>query len=119
MRRSVANDRRVLARVTDPTRQSELQEYITRGEHRLRDIDEEMESLKSGSVDHAIAVQALARFEPIWNALSPREQRTLLGRLIERIDYDGLAGSVRISFRPDLPSQWFREAANNQMEEVA
>ena len=119
LRRSVANDRRVLTRATDPTRQAELQGHIARGEHRLRDIDEETESLKSGSVDHAMAVQALARFEPIWNALSPREQRTLLGRLIERIDYDGSAGSVRISFRGDLPSQWFREAANNQMEEVA
>ena len=96
-----------------------MQGHIARGQHRLRDIDGEMEALQTGAVDQAMAVQALTRFEPIWNALSPREQRALVGRLIERIDYDGSTGRVRISFRPDLPVRWFSEAATNQMEDVA
>jgi hypothetical protein len=43
---------------------------------------------------------ALAQFDPMWDALVPREQANLLQLLIERVDYDGQAKEVAITFRP-------------------
>lgn len=43
---------------------------------------------------------ALAQFDPVWEALVPREQANLLQLLIERVDYDGVAKEVAITFRP-------------------
>jgi site-specific DNA recombinase len=36
----------------------------------------------------------------VWDALVPREQANLLQLLIERVDYDGVAKEVAITFRP-------------------
>jgi hypothetical protein len=49
-------------------------------------------------VDPDLAAQALALFDPVWEALVPRERVSLLQLLIERIDYD--PKGVAITFRP-------------------
>jgi len=45
------------------------------------------------------AAKALAQFDPVWDALVPREQASLLQLLIERVDYD--PKEVAITFRPN------------------
>ena len=49
--------------------------------------------------DREIA-EALSAFDPLWNALAPREQCRILKLLIERIEYDGKNGDIAITFRP-------------------
>src|SRR3954470_11828788 len=49
---------------------------------------------------HSIGASSLAQFDPVWDALVPREQTSLLQLLIERVDYDGVAKEVAITFRP-------------------
>ena len=44
---------------------------------------------------------AMAAFDPVWDALSPREQARVFRLLIRRVEYDGEKGSVSITFRPD------------------
>ena len=43
---------------------------------------------------------ALAQFSPAWDCLVSHEQERLLKLLIERISYDGQAGTIAITFRP-------------------
>jgi len=42
----------------------------------------------------------LARFEPLWDVLSPREQARVIELLIERVAYNGAEEKVVITFRP-------------------
>ncbi len=43
---------------------------------------------------------ACSLFDPLWETLSAREQARILHLLIERIDYDGVNGTVSITFHP-------------------
>ena len=43
---------------------------------------------------------ALSTFDPVWNALAPREQARIVQLLVERVDYDGAAGTIAITFHP-------------------
>ena len=45
-------------------------------------------------------MNALASFAPVWEQLSPKEQARLIRLLVERVDYDGAAGDVAVTFRP-------------------
>ena len=42
----------------------------------------------------------LAQFDDLWAALTPKEQVRVIHLLVERIVYDGAAGTVAITFRP-------------------
>ena len=57
-----------------------------------------MERLRRDLVSEAEVAQSLAEFEPVWEALSPREQARLLHVLIDRIDYDGRDETISITF---------------------
>jgi site-specific DNA recombinase len=41
---------------------------------------------------------ALEQFGPVWESLTPREQTRLVQRLIEKVEHDGQAGTVAITF---------------------
>ena len=43
----------------------------------------------------------MAAFDPVWDALCPREQARIMHLLIRRVEYDGGKGTVSITFRPD------------------
>ena len=119
LRRSAAIDRQRLSRTSDADKQEGIRERLLVTQRRLKAIDAELDELKAGAIDRKAAKVALSNFQPVWDQLTPLEQRTLLGRLIERIDYDGATKSVRIAFRPDIPVTWFHEVATKQMEDVA
>ena len=48
-----------------------------------------------------VVKQALRDFDPVWNALAPREQQRVLNLLVQRVDYNGESGNVEITFEPD------------------
>ena len=77
-------------------------------EDRMRTATEQLSAIRSeisdrdhGPVDHEIVRQALQEFNPVWNALSPREQERVLKLLVQRVDYNGESGQVDIMFEPD------------------
>ena len=47
--------------------------------------------------------EALEQLEPIWAELFPAERARLLDLLLERIEFNGPAGEVAITFRPGGP----------------
>jgi len=79
---------------------ADLQERLRVAERRLREIEEESERLQSSALDEQDAVDALQRFDPVWEMLSPRERARVIELLVERVDYHGANGTVTVTFRP-------------------
>ena len=81
-------------------RVAELDHRTVQIETRLGEIQRTIAGIDSGIVDPGEAAWALAAFDPVWDALVPRERVSLLQLLIERVDYDGAAKECAITFRP-------------------
>ena len=69
-------------------------------EQRLREIRGEIGSPRDGIVGEDEIRDALAQFDDLWAALSPRDQVRVIQLLVERVEYDGAAGTVSVTFRP-------------------
>jgi site-specific DNA recombinase len=85
---------------TAADRMADVQERIRVAERRVTAVREELMALGRELVDEKEAVRALALFDPVWDALSPREQVRVIQLLVERVDYDGAKGTVSITFHP-------------------
>jgi len=53
-----------------------------------------------GPDDGEPMIDGLGRFDRWWQALSHQDQGEALRGLVERVDYDGRAGQLAITFRP-------------------
>jgi site-specific DNA recombinase len=84
----------------DGNRLAELQERVTTAERRNTAIAEEITALQKNLISEDEIIAAMADFDPVWDALSPRQQHDLIHLLIERIEYDGQAGEISITFHP-------------------
>jgi hypothetical protein len=51
-------------------------------------------------VDEAKLVQALERFGPVWESLSPKKRSRMLRLLVDRIEWNGGQETVSIVFQP-------------------
>ena len=60
-----------------------------------------MAALGGEVVDEREIRAALSSFTPVWDSLSPREQARIIRLLVERVDYDGKAGMISVTFRPN------------------
>jgi site-specific DNA recombinase len=87
-------DSAALARLAD------LQERIRTGQSRLSAIEQQLEVAHRNRCDDQLAARALSDFDPVWNALSPRERTQLIGLLVEKVIFDGAAGKVSITLHP-------------------
>jgi site-specific DNA recombinase len=81
-------------------RLAELQERIRTVEQRASDINAQLLALEQELVTEDEARTALSAFDPVWNALAPREQARIVHLLVERVDYDGANGTIAITFHP-------------------
>jgi site-specific DNA recombinase len=105
------------ARPGDP-RLLDAHDRIRDAERRVTEIDDELATLEGELIDEAEVAAALADFEALWNCLAPREQARVIELLVERVEYDGHAGSIAITFRPAGIKTLAIELAN-QKEEAA
>ncbi len=94
---------------------AELHETIARGERRLPELDERLTELERDTVSHEEAEAAFADFDSVWANLIPREQARLLALLISCVEYDGEAGTVAVTFRPN----GIHSLVTHQLEEAA
>jgi site-specific DNA recombinase len=76
------------------------QEAIHALEERLAAVLTEREALGSRGIDAADLRVALHAFDPVWEHLTTPEQARVIQLLVERVDYDRVAGKVAITFRP-------------------
>jgi site-specific DNA recombinase len=79
-------------------RLADLQERIKGAEVRLTQLVAELDAQERQHLDEDEAAATLAQFDPIWQALTTREQERLLHLLIERVDYDGESGNISLTF---------------------
>ena len=84
----------------EAARLADVQERLGAAERRLADIQDELGRLIDQNTDEDDVAAALAEFDAVWAALKPNEQARVLELLIERVQYDGQAGNVAITFRP-------------------
>jgi site-specific DNA recombinase len=101
--------------VESVARSADLLERIGVVQIRVDEIDAECADLRREIIDEDDVTAALADFDALWESLSPREQARVIELLIERVDYDGDAGTVAVSFR----STGFKEIAKELEESAA
>ena len=90
-----------LAAVSTPgnRRLIDAQDRVRDAEQRVTQIDDELAKLTEDLVDECEVASALADFDALWATLAPREQARVVELLVDRVAYDGQAGSVAITFR--------------------
>jgi site-specific DNA recombinase len=100
-------------------RLADLQERLCGAERRAAEIHQEVLALDREQVSEADVEHALAGFDPLWAALSPREQARLIHLLVERVDYDGVAQTVSVTFHPSGIQALADEVAARNKEKCA
>jgi site-specific DNA recombinase len=84
----------------DSARLAEVQERIEKAERRQCQVKAELARLLAADISELEIETALKEFDSLWATLTPKEQARILALLIERIDHDGEAGSVEVTFHP-------------------
>jgi site-specific DNA recombinase len=79
---------------------SQAEERLQSAERALGELQERTSALAAKCVSRDEVRAALASFSPAWEQLTPREQERVIRLLIERVSYDGGAGTISITFRP-------------------
>ena len=69
-------------------------------ERRATEVNDQLVGLSRELVGVQEVTEALSAFVPVWESLTPREQARIIHLLIERVDYNGEAGTISITFRP-------------------
>jgi len=81
-------------------RMADVQDRIKIAEQRTTEVREQIVVLSRELVDAREVGEACSLFNPLWDTLTAREQARILHLLIERIDHDGVNGTVSITFHP-------------------
>jgi site-specific DNA recombinase len=79
-------------------RLADLQERIRNADQRATEIREQVIGIRRRLVDEREVALALSIFDPVWGALTPREQTHVVQLLVEQVEYDGGKGKVSITF---------------------
>jgi site-specific DNA recombinase len=100
-------------------RLADLQERIRDRERRATEINELTIALGREMVDEQEVAKALSTFNQVWDSLTPREQCRIIPLLIERVDYDGAAGKVSLTFHHSGIEALTWELASERKEKIA
>ncbi len=100
-------------------RLADLQERIRGAERRATEVREQVLALSRDLVDQREVATAMSIFEPVWDALTPREQARVVQLLVERVDYDGATCKVTIVFHPSGIKTLADELASSESENAA
>jgi len=91
-----------------------LDEEAESAKSRIHAAHSEIAALDAGGIDPEELRTALEDLEPIWEVLFPEERARLLDLLLERIEFNGPAGEVAITFRPGGPQAVQAEAGSDE-----
>ena len=100
-------------------RLADLQERILGAENRLRAIPDESEGMTRGILSEAEITRAMSAFDPVWDALTSREQVRVIELLVDTVDYHGGTGKVVVTFNPVGIKTLAAEQAEKQSEDAA
>src|SRR5262249_14005846 len=79
---------------------TELRERMAGVETRLNLVKDQAAAIRREQIDEADSAATLAAFDPLWAALTPAERARVVQLLVERVEYDGEKGKVRVTFSP-------------------
>ena len=79
---------------------AELNQQADVAERRLTEIDSRVTVLQAERIDPADVAAALADFDNVWGALSPREQARVIRLLVQRVEFDATEGTIEVSVHP-------------------
>ena len=91
------------------TRLSDLQDQVKVREDKIARINAEIDELEAQGVDEAELTQALGRFDPVWDELTPAERTRMIRLLVRSVGYDGT--DVFVNFHSDGIKELCREGA--------
>ena len=98
---------------------ADLQDRLRGGERRLTEVREEiLDHQRQALTEHEVEM-ALQAFDPVWEALTPREQTRIIQLLVERVDYDGAKGKVSITFHANGIKNLAAEISADRKEKSA
>jgi site-specific DNA recombinase len=100
-------------------RLADLQERIRNGERRTTEINEHIVSLSREMVDEQEVANALSAFNLVWDSLTSREQCRIVQLLVSRVDYDGAASKISLTFHPSGIEALAWELAPERKEKIA
>ncbi|MFN3193866.1 MAG: recombinase family protein [Aureliella sp.] len=90
----------LLATSAGPDLIETAQSRIDKNETRLKELHELIENHRPIRVSHASIRKALGELDQAWETMPPRDRCRLMELLIERIDFDGSASTLDITFHP-------------------
>ena len=96
-----------------------LQQQSKQAEERLAKVQSQRQALGQSHLNSEDVRLALAQFDHVWSALTPREQNRLVGLLIERVEYDGGAGTIAIQFHAHGIQTLAHETTKARLQETA
>jgi site-specific DNA recombinase len=67
---------------------------------RIDCLDQQIAEIQRQRIDPTQAAAALLEFASDWDLLDPPEQRRIVLMLLERVEYDGSQGKVKIAYSP-------------------
>ena len=79
---------------------AELNEQISEADRHLPELESRIAEMQQETITQTEAQEVFTDFDSLWASLTPREQARLLKLLISKVEYDGLAGTVSVTFRP-------------------
>ncbi len=82
----------------DADRLADKHDQLARAEAQLAELHEQIVTSGRVNASKAEVDAALEEFEPLWESLRPRERIRVLRLLIKRVEYDGGAGKVAITY---------------------
>jgi site-specific DNA recombinase len=98
-------------------RLADLHERIARAEGQAKRVRADITAATGRLIPEEEAARALSAFDPVWASLTPREQGRVIDLLVEKVEYDGGAGTVAVTFRPAGIKTLADELAQEQHEQ--
>ena len=82
-------------------RLADLVTRIAEGERTLAELRERGDAAAARVVNEDALAEAVRAFDPVWEAMTPKEQTRVVRLLVQRVEYDGNTGMVSIILHPE------------------
>ncbi|NIM18732.1 MAG: hypothetical protein GTO51_00555 [Candidatus Latescibacteria bacterium] len=81
-------------------RLDQVAEEMESASSRLSLLQRQLSDLQDQEIDAEDLTTAVAKFDPIWDVLLPRERTRVVRLLIQQVDFNGESGTMGITFQP-------------------
>jgi site-specific DNA recombinase len=81
-------------------RLAELQDRLRDAEQRVTELDDQVVRADKRLIDEDELVGAIEAFDPVWDALNPRERERSVRLLVAQVAYDASQEAISVTFNP-------------------